>query len=121
MYSEKRLCKELLKQLRCSTKSIIRAEKMMLDKRPAQDVYYQFKATLGGLKKIEEQLFPEIMRADLNKRTNRLLSDGRLCHEHTEALTHIQKQISRCPATELFALLRSICHIEQEFLNSLFR
>ena len=119
MYSEKRLCKETLQQLRCTMKNISSVESMILEKRPAKEVYYQLLAAKGGLKKIEEKLFPEMIKTDLNARINRLLGDGRLSPEHAETLTHIQSQINTCTVEELLNLVLAQREVEEQFLNFL--
>lgn len=92
---------------------------MILEKRPTKEVYYQLLAAIGGLKRIEEKLFPEMIKTDLNARINRLLGDGRLSPKHAETLTHIQSQINTCTVEELLDLVLAERGVEEQFLNFL--
>ena len=116
MYSEKWLCKKILNRLHYTMKNMSSAEKMLLEKRPPQDVFCQLRAAQGGIKKILEDIFDEACRKDLTQRINRLLQCHDLTAEQAETLTGIRKQIGACTINKLLRLEIKVKNIERHFL-----
>ena len=112
MYSDKRLCRKLENRIQYAMGNATKAKKMMREKRTPQEVYCQLRSVYGGLKKVLEKFFPEIISTDLNLRIFRLLQHEKLTATQSETLIGISKQLMTATLKKLLSLERDVQKIE---------
>jgi hypothetical protein len=95
-----------------------KAEEMMMEKRPPQDVFCQFRAAEGDLHKIIYLLLTDALRRELTANINRLLEHDSLTAEQAETLISIRKKTDAKDVKKLFRLISEVDKIEKDLTHT---
>ncbi len=120
MYSERWRVRKIINRCHYTMKNLLKAEEMLKQGRPAQDVYCQLRAAQGGIQKILDKPFTDANRVDINNRINKLFEQENLSPESAETLTGIQKQLGKAPVKQLLRFEKTVKKMEQLFCWLLF-